>query len=161
LLISVFVICFFLFEIATSCLVHFLLFPHWKGDQALRLIQNTAAKCGWPKGFKYDVHSLRVGGVQHLERQGVNPEEIRILGRWSAESQAFRCYRSRLVFEVEVEGGDEHEGEKEEEEEEEPQYQQTNKWDIEALKRSMKKEVEVKTDFNLEELKKSLANQKK
>lgn len=71
------------------------LFPKWEENLAVSFLQNTAHHLGWPKGFKYDAHCLRVGGAGEQEMKGASVHDLRMGGRWA--SGVVHDYRATMA----------------------------------------------------------------
>jgi hypothetical protein len=73
------------------------LFPEWTEHAAVGHIQQVSVIEKWPQDFAYDMHALRHGGEQTLEREGVDVKDIKVKGRWAPDSTAISMYRSRVI----------------------------------------------------------------
>jgi hypothetical protein len=73
------------------------LFPERTEHAAVGHIQQVSVIEKWPQDFAYDMHALRHGGEQTLEREGVDVKDIKVKGRWAPDSTAISMYRSRVI----------------------------------------------------------------
>lgn len=71
------------------------LLPTWEENLAVSFLQRTAHIMGWPRGFRYDVHCLRVGGAGEQEILGASVPDLRMKGVWA--SDAVHGYRGTLA----------------------------------------------------------------